>query len=62
MICPNMKRQKPKEKPADKMDDEAGDTDDYRELYDEIREEIYIIVRRFGSMLLRSSKVWLATP
>ncbi|PVF93724.1 L30e-like protein [Serendipita vermifera] len=45
MICPNMKRRKPKEKAkgaADKMDEEE-DEDDYRELYDEIREELYSI-------------------
>jgi hypothetical protein len=48
MICPNMKRRKPKEKEkkaADKMDEVAEEEDDdYRELYDEIREEIYSIV------------------
>jgi H/ACA ribonucleoprotein complex subunit 2 len=61
MICPNMKRQKPKEKTADKMDEEAGETDDYRELYDEIREEIYTIVRTLGSLLLRSPNYRLNT-
>lgn len=39
MICPNMKRRKPKEKM-----DEDEDEDDYRELYNEIRNEVYSIV------------------
>lgn len=33
------------------MDEEAGETDDYRELYDEIREEIYAIVCAFTLVL-----------
>lgn len=50
MICPNMKRGKVKPKPAaasgaaDKMEEEDGEGDDYRELYDEIREEVFGIV------------------
>ena len=42
MICPNMKR-KVSSKPVEKMEDE-DDSDDYRELYDEIREELYTVV------------------
>lgn len=44
MICPNMKRGKVKPKTTgDKMEEEDGE-DDYRELYDEIREEVFAIV------------------
>lgn len=42
MICPNMKRGKVKPKAADKMEEEDGE-DDYRELYDEIRQEVFAI-------------------
>lgn len=44
MICPNMKRRKPKEN-ADKMDKDGDEEDDdYRELYEEIRNEVFAIV------------------
>lgn len=48
MICPNMKRRKPKETAA-KMEKDGDDEeeDDYRELYNEIRAEVYSIVRIF---------------
>jgi len=50
MICPNMKRKKVKQA-ADKMEkDGDDDDDDYRELYDEVRAEVYTIVSRaFGT-------------
>jgi H/ACA ribonucleoprotein complex subunit 2 len=44
MICPNMKRGKAKLKTADKMEEGDGEDDEYRELYDEIREEVFAIV------------------
>ena len=48
MICPNMKRGKVKPKAAttttNKMDEDEEEGDDYRELYDEIREELFTIV------------------
>ncbi|KAG8756088.1 snoRNA-binding protein [Serendipita sp. 396] len=52
MICPNMKRRKPKEKTGDKMDSGGEEDDDYRELYDEIREELYTVAVTSGDPLL----------
>lgn len=56
MICPNMKRKKVKtiakdggEEEGDGDDDD--DDDDYRELYDEVRAEVYTIVRPCGFYL-----------
>jgi H/ACA ribonucleoprotein complex subunit 2 len=43
MICPNMKRKKAKPAAKDGGEDEDDD-DDYRELYDEVRAEVYSIV------------------
>ena len=45
MICPNMKRGKAKPRAVEKMEEEEdGEGDDYRELYEEIREELFGIV------------------
>jgi H/ACA ribonucleoprotein complex subunit 2 len=44
MICPNMKRGKVKPRTGDSMQEEDGEGDDYRELFDEIREEVFGIV------------------
>lgn len=50
MICPNMKRKKVKTvaKDGEKEGEEDDDDDDYRELYDEVRAEVYTIVRPCG--------------
>lgn len=52
MICPNMKRGKVKPKTEDGMKEEDGEGDDYRELFDEIREEIFGIVSDLGFIAL----------
>ena len=49
MICPNMKRKKVKTVAKEGEDDED---DDYRELYDEVRAEVYTIVSPLDSISL----------